>query len=179
MGLDAIELILAWEEAFGVKISDREAFALQTPKMVVDLISQKVGASEDLVGICPTMRAYHRIRRAFQTVLGLQPQQIQLDSKLRSLLPKHQHQEWDRLRDLIGVPSFPPLGFGVGVVFTPITIRDLVNWAIAHHPQYFLDSSERWTPFQVRCVVRSVVRDVLGVIDFRDDDAFIGRLGIG
>mmetsp|Transcript_16711 Transcript_16711/g.44994 ORF Transcript_16711/g.44994 Transcript_16711/m.44994 type:complete len:118 (+) Transcript_16711:44-397(+) len=39
--LDAVELIMAMEEAFGVEIPDEEAEKLTTPKQCVDLISAK------------------------------------------------------------------------------------------------------------------------------------------
>lgn len=178
MGLDAVELILRWEEAFDVQISEDEAFTLYTPKMAIDLISQKVAASETDVGICPTIRAYHCIRQAFQTVVGLQRQQILLDSKLRDLLPKIQRQDtWKKVCSYIGMPKSPSFGFGIGIIFTP-TIRDLVDWSVAHYPANFLSANERWSYSQVRSVIRATIRDVIGVINFIDDDDFIQDIGI-
>jgi hypothetical protein len=179
MGLDAVELILRWEKAFDVQISNDEAFTLYTPKMAIDLICQKVGASEIDGGICPTIRAYYCIRQAFQTVVGLQRQQILLDSKLRDLLPKAQRQNiWKRVCSNIGIQNSPSFGFGVGMIFTPITIRDLVDWAVAHCPDRFISATERWTYYQVRSVVRATVRDIVGVINFKDEDDFIRDIGI-
>ena len=178
MGLDAVELILGWETAFDLEISDSEAFTLQTPQMAIDLISAKIGASQT-AGICPSMRAYHQIRTAFQEILGYQRQEIKLDSKLRELLPKKQRKEaWEIIFNFMGMPESPEFKFGTGTLFRPIAIRDLVDWAVARYPGHFITSDERWTHSQVRCIVRSVIRDVVGQSDFNDNSDFLRDIGI-
>lgn len=173
MGLDSLELILSLEEAFEIEISDEVAETLQSPKMVIEFITNAVRASNDCIGACPVMVSYHRIRQAFQSIVGLQRQQIQLNSKLRTLLPKSQRQEvWNRIQAEVGIPKWPTLGFGVGIIFGPITIRELIDWTVARYPQFFLTSHEQWTAFQVRSTVRAIVRDVAGVDKFKDNDLF-------
>jgi hypothetical protein len=179
MGLDAIELILGWETAFGIEISDSEAFILQTPKSAIDLISTKVGASQETVGICPSIRAYHQLRTAFQESLGCQRKHLKLDSKLRNILPKKQRQEaWKNIFNLIGMPKYPEFNFGTGTLFSPIAIRDLVDWSVARYPGHFIAPDERWTHSQVRCVVRAVIRDIVGESDFNDNSDFYREIGI-
>ncbi len=180
MGLDALELILGWEDAFDVKFTDEEVFTIRTPKMAIDLIADKVGASSDRIGVCPTMRSYHCIRQALQSIVGLNRQQVRLDSKLRPLLPKNQRQEiWHQLRYQVGVPTFPSFGFGVGLLFPPVTVQNLVDWTVIRYPRHFVNPDEEWTRFHVRSVVRAVVRDALGVTDFRDESDFARELGVG
>ena len=163
-----------------MQLTDEEALTVQTPKMAIDLIANKVGASSDRIGVCPTMRSYYRIRQALQSVVGLDRQQVRLDSKLRTLLPKNKRQEiWHQLRYQVGVPTFPSFGLGVGLLFPPATVQDLVDWTVIHYPRHFMGSAEGWTQFQVRSVVRAVIRDVLGVTDFRDESDFARELGVG
>ncbi len=177
MGLDALQLILGCETAFGIEISEEKAIKIRTSKMAIDLIAAKVGASNHNAEVCPVMRSYYCIRQAFQVVVGLQRQEIQLDSKLRKLLPRSQRQElWNQIHSHIGVSKFPSFSFGVGSIFSPITVQNLVDWLLIRYPERFVEVDERWTRFQVRSIVRAVVRDASGVIDFQDDDDFFGEL---
>ena len=41
MGLDSVELIIAWEEAFGITITDEEAARILTPRDVIELIAAR------------------------------------------------------------------------------------------------------------------------------------------
>lgn len=41
MGLDSVELIIAWEEAFGITITDAEAARILTPRDVIELIAAR------------------------------------------------------------------------------------------------------------------------------------------
>ena len=42
MGLDSVELVMGFEERFGIVISDEEAITLITPAAVIDLIAKKI-----------------------------------------------------------------------------------------------------------------------------------------
>jgi hypothetical protein len=178
MGLEAVEIILGWENAFGIKLSDDEAETLQTPQMAIELICSKVGAIVNSTGVCLEARAYYRIRKAFCDVVGLSRKEIQLDSKLVNFLPRKQRQEmWKSVYLSAGFPKLPNLKFGVGVFFLPITLRDVVDEIVVHYPSFLASEDERWTRSQVRSVVQAVVRIVVRRCDFQDDDDF-SRLGI-
>ena len=44
MGLDSVELVMAWEEAFGIEVPNGDAEILETPRMVIDYFAAKLGA---------------------------------------------------------------------------------------------------------------------------------------
>jgi hypothetical protein len=179
MGLDAVEIILGWENAFDIKLSDEEVFELRTPQQAIDLIAIKVGASDRVIGVCIGLRAYHRIRQAFCSVAKVHRSQVRLDSNLRKLLPKKQRQDiWREIFTLAGFSESPPFGFGVGLIFMPINIKDIVIWSVACHPRNLVNPNERWTHSQVKSVVRAVITRISGTEEFTDDDDFIEDLGI-
>jgi Phosphopantetheine attachment site len=43
MGLDTVELLMAFEEKFGISIPDQDATRLTTPRKVTDYIVSKIG----------------------------------------------------------------------------------------------------------------------------------------
>ncbi len=62
MGLDGVELVMAFEESFGISISDADAAAAVTPGMVVDLICRQLEMTD--ARTCQTQRAFYLLRRA-------------------------------------------------------------------------------------------------------------------
>jgi acyl carrier protein len=42
MGLDSVELVIAAEEALSITIDDGEAATIQTPRMLIDLATEKL-----------------------------------------------------------------------------------------------------------------------------------------
>ena len=69
MGLDAVEIVMLWEENFGIRIEDSEAFELTTPRQAIDLISTKlrvVSASS----FCPGLRAFNVFRLGVAQATG-------------------------------------------------------------------------------------------------------------
>ena len=42
MGLDGVELVMEFEEEFGVELKDEEVVDLLTPRLVIDLIYSKL-----------------------------------------------------------------------------------------------------------------------------------------
>ncbi len=66
MGLDGVEMVMAFEEGFGVAISDAEAEASVTPRAAVDLIFGKLRASDERV--CVSRRAFYLLRKGLIAV---------------------------------------------------------------------------------------------------------------
>ncbi len=179
MGLDGVEIIMGWENAFGINLSEAEVFELRTPRQAIDLIAAKVGASDREPGVCLGLRAYHRIRQAFCSVAKVPRLQIRLNSKLRVLLPQEQRQNvWKAIFAQAGFPEAPACGWGVGIIFIPIAVKDIVVWSVAYHPRSLVSSDERWTRAQVQTVVRAVITEVVGAKKFNDDDDFVQDIGI-
>src|SRR5262245_50191926 len=174
MGLDAVEIVMGWEESFGISIADTEAVALRTPRQSIDLIATKLAAQDEVRGACITLRAFHRLRRSIATAAAVPSSSVRLEARLRDLVRTERRRTWDAVRCSCGISSLPGLGW-----FSPRTVRDLTRWTVTHAAKELKQPGESWTRWEIRSVVRAVIADVTGVEDFEDDDDFIHDIGVG
>jgi acyl carrier protein len=108
MGLDGVELVMAFEERFGIQISDAEAEHCFTPANVIDLILGKLCAAES--SVCLTQHSFHNLRRVLVRQLHIPRQSIRLDTDLRSFFPMEQHaRAWTTLKTGTEVWTWPEL----------------------------------------------------------------------
>jgi hypothetical protein len=176
MGLDSVELVLAWEETFGIAITDAEAERMFTTRNVIDIIFEKVRTAIPEDSGCLSMRAFCRLRKAFEA-LGVRRRDIHPDAKLKELLPGNNRR--DALSTICRHASLRPLKrLPFGLQFTFGTIRDLVLDAVVHQHACLRRAGHGWSRTQAREVVRGVIRDQLGLRDFLDDAQFVKDLKI-
>ena len=173
MGLDSVEIVMGWEESFGIRIADDEAFVLRTPRQAVDLIATKLGSYDGPAGACLTFRAFHRLRHSITRAASVSRDRFRPDARLRDLVARDRQRTWDAVRSTCGISSLPGLGW-----FSTLTVSDLTRWAITHAAKDLKRPGEPWTRSEIRTVVRAVVIDVAGVEDFKDDHDFIHDIGI-
>ncbi|NEO86726.1 MAG: acyl carrier protein [Spirulina sp. SIO3F2] len=166
MGLDAVELVLAWEEAFDITIGEEDAEEIQTPAMAIAYIAKKLNASSSVIGVCPTLRAFHFVCQVLRSQLNLFRHQVCLDSRLNQLIPRDQRRE---VSQAIGAElkisrlpnSIPNWTMCIS------TVQELVDWLVTNYPQEFVDG--QWTHNQIRSIVRAVIRNQMEVRYFSDD----------
>jgi acyl carrier protein len=173
MGLDAVEIVIGWEEAFGISIADSEAMVLRTPRQSIDLIATKLAAQDGSRGACLTLRAFHRLRHSISKAAGVARTSVRPEARLRELVSTERRRTWEAVRSACGISSLPGLGW-----FSPRTVGDLTRWAVTHAAKELKQPGEPWTRSEIRSVVRAVVIDVTGVEDFGDDDDFIREIGV-
>ena len=108
MGLDTVELVMAWEEAFGVEIPDTVAAQLTTPREVIDYLAAQLGASRQPA--CLTHRGFHRLRRVLTTRFGIARSEIRPATSLDQVLPSAQRRSaWQALGADVGAAQWPEL----------------------------------------------------------------------
>ncbi len=180
MGLDGVELVMAWEESFGISITDTDAGKLLTPRMATDLIYDKLTtAAMPGPGGCLTQRAFHRLRSALQTAFDIPSVLIRPDALLGGLFPLGTRRErWQILQAHVGVNSFPKMFFGM-LPYGCGTVGSLARSLAARQPNFFRRANEPWTRPQVRAVVREIIVEQLGIPEFSDDDEFARDLRVG
>jgi len=174
MGLDSVEIVMGWEESFGISISDDEAMTLRTPNLAVDLIAQKLGAQDEPQRPCLTARAFHRLRHSIVNVANVPRVKIRSDARLKELISTDRRHTWQAVRAGCGIASLPDPSW----LFLPRTVADLTLWAVVHATKELKGTGESWTRSEIRNVVRAVVVDVTGTREFDDDDDFIHDIGI-
>lgn len=108
MGLASVELVMEFEEAFGVELKDEEVIELRTPGMVIDLILSKLAVAPQTV--CWSQRAFHLLRRALMEHAGATREAIRPDSELRSLIhPGRVPHVWPALERAVQAKVWPSL----------------------------------------------------------------------
>ena len=179
MGLDGVELVMAWEESFGITITDADAAQLRTPRMATDLIHRKLAtAGVPGPGGCLTQRAFHRLQRAVQAAFAVPRQQVRPQTPLDALLPAGKRRaHWQALQAQTGLVSFPKLFFG-RLPFGCGTVGEFAVHLAARQPVSFRQSDAPWTRAQVRSLVRLLIVEQLGIKEFHDDDDFVRDLRV-
>ncbi|MEM8641418.1 MAG: hypothetical protein AAGG51_21760 [Cyanobacteria bacterium P01_G01_bin.54] len=176
MGLDAVELILAWEETFAIQIAAQDAEQLHTPAQAIAYIAQTLNVSRSTTGVCPTLRAFNRVRQSIRRIVDIPRNQVQLSTQLRELFPKtERRQRWQQLETEMGTPRFPRLEQGWlscagSFADVPIlNVQHLVDWLVTYYPIAFIAPGQLWTYSQIRSIVRATIRHQMQVRDFADD----------
>ena len=94
MGLDAVELVMAVEDAFGIQIDDAQAFQLVTPRLLIDYVYGKVpttaATAATAATVCLTQRAFNLLRKSLVRQGGWKRSDITPTTPLDALIPRHQ-----------------------------------------------------------------------------------------
>jgi acyl carrier protein len=173
MGRDAVEIVIGWEESFGISISDAEATVLRTPRQSVELIASRLSAQDQSPRPCLTLRAFYRLRRSIASATGISRHRIRPNTRVGDVTSIGRGRTWPAVRAHCGISTLPGPGW-----LSPWTVGDLARWAVIHAAKELKPLHELWTRSEIRTVVRAVISDVTGVKHFEDDDDFIRDIGI-
>jgi len=106
MGLDGVELVMEFEEEFGIELKDEEAVEIVTPRMVVDLICSKLKNIDEHT--CQTQRTFYILRKAFVKMFDLDRKSITPDMPFRNLIEKSKEKEvWEQIEIDISARRWP------------------------------------------------------------------------
>lgn len=108
MGLDTVELVMAFEETFEIVIPDEAAERIVTVRDAIDYIYAQVPHSDSQV--CRTQRAFHRLRSTLRAELHVDHSSVKPGTPWETLLPLEQRRDlWQRLKSVTGAPEWPAL----------------------------------------------------------------------
>lgn len=178
MGLDAVEILMGWEKAFGVRVADAKAECVRTPRMGVDLMCSKVGAINQPSPYCLTSRAFYRFRSCVVDRCGIPRASLSPRLPMTFAFPDPSDREsWAAVGVALGLPEWPSR-LRSGWFSGPTEIPSAMRWIIANRPRAVMDAGEPWSRGHVRSVVRAVITEVIGETEFDDEDDFVHDLGI-
>jgi hypothetical protein len=102
MGLEGVELILAVEDEFGIRVPEECAQEMETVRDLYDFIVDTLVSTRP--GVCPSMFVFYRMRRALADRLGIDRRSITPDSDFRELLRDEdaRREHWQRMREDVG-----------------------------------------------------------------------------
>jgi hypothetical protein len=108
MGLDTVELVISFEDAFGMAIPDEVAAQLTTPRKVTDYIIAQVVVSED--PSCLSQQAFYFLRRKLASSLNISRRDLAPNTRLENLIPvENRRLLWARLKTQLEPASVPDL----------------------------------------------------------------------
>ena len=101
MGLDTVELVIRFEQAFGIAIPDEVAGDLTTPRKLTEYLLSQLTLAER--SACMSQQAFYLLRKEFVPVLGIQRSEFYPRANLEQLIRIHGRREtWTTLLARIG-----------------------------------------------------------------------------
>lgn len=172
MGLDTVELLMGFEDAFGIMIPDEDAARLRTPRMVMDYVAARLPV--EAAGHCVTQRTFYRLRRGIRanaaTVVRVRPA-----TPLRALVDRRDWPAlWTRIRASADEARWPESVPWKGFLRDgPETTGELATWITMHLAEPDRARGGPWTREEIELTLRRVVRDTVGIERFALDDEFV------
>lgn len=183
MGLDSIEIVMAFEEAFGITITDDEAGKMLTPRIAIDVICTKLKLTDEKT--CQSQQAFYILRHALMTTFHKRRNEISLDTSLKDLFPEGDcTARWFELQKAVDARSWlkPVPPHLLSILTEPSrrsipnrfkTIRDLIPFVVT-------SNSVSWSCEMVAKVVKKIVIEQLGLKEskYSETASFINDLGV-
>lgn len=101
MGLDGVELIMAFEEEFDIKISDEEASKLFTPRKAAELIAKKLNVPIVNYEKYRFHKKFNVFRRFLMHEFGIERQKIKPNALISDLLQNNLPKKWMKISNFV------------------------------------------------------------------------------
>jgi hypothetical protein len=171
MGLDAVEFVLAVEDAFGIAIPDADAEQMITPRAVADYVAARLPRGDHKA--CHSQQAFYRVRRAVVQAHGIPRDAVTPSAEWQDLLGKESfRQKWQRLGKVVGLSEWPkPSLFG----YVPPACRTVgatAEYMARRAPSFVKGAGAEWTREEIEAVISNLMKDELAITSFDWDDRF-------
>jgi hypothetical protein len=182
MGLDIVEFVIAVEGALDIHIPDKDAERLETPRMLIDYLSQRLDATGQGEVNCLSQRAFYRARRATEERFGVEHRSLRPEAVLADVMGSRKS-EWKMLRADIGSTEWPRLksdSWFTSRLGGVSTLGELAQHLAAYDVAAMRIPDAPWTRKEIRAVVLSLLERELGVDMSRYtlDSQFVRDMGL-
>jgi hypothetical protein len=180
MGMDIVEFIMKVEEAFDVRIPDRDAERIATPRHLINYLHVRMGYG---AASCPTQKAFYAVRRELRTQLGNATLKVRPTTPLADVLPEPDRRRvWSRVGWALDVRGWPRAGPGswLGNLFfrRVQTVGEAARYAAGHLTVQNNPPDRVWSWDEVACVVDRIIRDQFAINTYSLDDDFVEDFGL-
>lgn len=177
MGLDSVELVMAFEAAFGIDIPDAVASGMITPRQTIDYVESRLATVP--ADYCLTQQIFFRLRRGLR-IEGRAGFALRPTTKLLAIAEKREWPGlWTRIREAVGAPGWPDqVPWRGWLVEGPETLRELTVHIAMHLPPPDPSHGESWTRQRIELTVRRTVWDIIRVKGFTLDDQYVRDMGV-
>jgi hypothetical protein len=127
-------------------------------------------------------RVYFRVCCALQQRLGIDPDGINVSSKLEELIPRVERESvWRHIRSDVDAAFWPKIGKATWWIWNTFdspcctTVGEVVHFLVARCPTVAKARNEGWTRNQIVEVVRALMSEALGIPekDFSEKKSFV------
>jgi acyl carrier protein len=182
MGLDIVEFVIAVEGALDIAIPDKDAERLETPRMLIDYLAQRLDATGQGEVNCLSQHSFYRARRAAAKRFGIENLSLHPQTLLSDIMGSRQS-EWEALRDDVGSTEWPKLKSdnwftsGLGGV---TTLGELAQHLAAYDVAAMRDPHTPWSRKEIQAVVISLLETDLGIDmnSYTLDSQFVRDMGL-
>src|SRR5207248_219742 len=89
MGLDIVEFVMSVENAFDLRIPDKAAQSMTTPRRLIDYLHGRLPRSS--LGYCLSQRIFYQLREALSEQLSIDRTAISPGTNLLDIIPEIVH----------------------------------------------------------------------------------------
>ncbi|NGZ83016.1 hypothetical protein [Duganella aceris] len=127
MGLDTVELVLAIEDEFGIRINHQIAKTLRTPGDVADYVMSRVRT--EINSSCLAQVGFYRVRSVLVMTFNASHSDIHPTTPLAGLLHADIKHAWPALGRALQADNFPPLVRPRRIVLAAVVAPTLITIA--------------------------------------------------
>jgi hypothetical protein len=182
MGLDIVEFVIAVEGALDIDIPNKDAERLETPRMLIDYLCQRLDATDNGEVNCLSQSAFYRARRATAERFGIERRSLRPETIFADVMGSRRS-EWKALRADIGSTEWPRLksdnwlASGLGGVST---LGELAQHLGAYDVAAMRNPDAPWTRKEIQAVVLSLLEREVAVdmSRYTPDSQFVRDMGL-